>query len=235
MGGPKTSAKGAPRTREGRSIAEDLRRRLFESEAAARSPRSGRGNNRSADGFAERRAGPGHVARRRKMVLRTSGDGCGLALDQALMRVGLNEMSEYTPTGKRPQRACRASPTYLFATAQSCGLARRNLQKEILSQAFCVRASGAFILCESILPRQGVRDDNFCRPEAAATRSLHRSVGAMIEIIDWAARGATPRAALFHFPARAATPFGRRRAPKKTHRAVPSRSAARDGAMAVRT
>lgn len=52
----------------------------------------------------------------------------------------------------------------------------------------------------------------------------------MMKVIDWAARGATPRAALFRFSNPRGAAFRRRRA-QKNHRAVPSRNAARDGAM----
>lgn len=90
------------------------------------------------------------------------------------------------------------------------------------------------MLSKSSARRQGTHDDTFCRPEAAATRSLQSSVGAMMKIIDLAARE-TFACRLFLLLARAEAACGRGARTTEIHRAVLSRSAAKDGAMAMFT
>lgn len=93
---------------------------------------------------------------------------------------------------------------------------------------------GAFVQCESRAARQDAPGDIFYRPEARSDPRLPVSVGAMTEVI--VCRRAERSARRF-FPSaisRAEAAHGRGARNEKGHRADPSRSAARDGAMAVR-
>lgn len=100
----------------------------------------------------------------------------------------------------------------------------------ILRQDVRPRACGAFTLCESVATRQG-RARQYLLTTGCCSDPQHLS-SSRVDDEDHRLGGAgrNPRAALFHFPTRTATPSGGA-ARTKNHRAVPRRNAARDGAM----
>lgn len=157
------------------------------------------------------------------------GDDRSLARECALPRAGRTvrpSARRHGPTGIGGQRAAR----YLACRRVAAPAGPAQLKLRNSRQSFRPRACGAFILCESVVLRQGrarqaLLTTGCCSdPQPLSSSRVddegHRLGGA----------GATPRAALFRFPTRAAPPSGGA-ARKKNHRAVPSRNAARDGAI----
>ncbi len=100
-------------------------------------------------------------------------------------------------------------------------------------QAFVV--FGAFVQCESRAARQDSGDDIFYRPEARSDPRLPVSVGTMTPVIVWRRAERSARRLFSSAFSRAEAARGRGARNEKRHRADPSRSAARDGAMAEHT